>query len=208
MSTPVGPQWLAHPLVVGVLLLALGSLVAYLLTERWQRWRQRRDFQYRALVKFSELSEETFNRLSELLMLHGKVYEERHRQLRREYLYRRGPLVAMDGEVKAVFRDRRVFDALVDVTDAMRGLYRMSATLPEVPRSQFQPLQDSLHARREILLTRMRREMRFLSWWKARSLLREWLPKTAIPSDAVRFLQVPDPEVAAKEAAEAAGTGK
>jgi hypothetical protein len=58
---------LRHPLVIALVQLGVGLFVAYFLTERWQRWRQRRDFQYRTMVKFSETSMDVFVSLSDLL---------------------------------------------------------------------------------------------------------------------------------------------
>ena len=51
-----------------LLTLALGADLAYLGTERWQRWRRRRDFQYRTLMKFTELTYDLMDRLAELLL--------------------------------------------------------------------------------------------------------------------------------------------
>jgi hypothetical protein len=69
-------RWLRHPLVIALVQVLVGALLAYLLTERWQRWRQRRDFQYRTLIKFSELSYEMMDRLSELLVSRGRIASE------------------------------------------------------------------------------------------------------------------------------------
>ena len=59
---------LRHPFLIALVQIAVGLLAAYLLTERWQRWRQRREFQHKTLAKFSELSNELMDRMSELLM--------------------------------------------------------------------------------------------------------------------------------------------
>jgi hypothetical protein len=40
----------AHP--VGAA--GVAGMIAYVVAERWQRWRQRRDFQHRAMVEFAE----------------------------------------------------------------------------------------------------------------------------------------------------------
>lgn len=58
-------RWLLrYSLFVVLVQLLIGGITAYCLAERWQRWRQRRDFQHRTLVKFSELSYEMMDRLS------------------------------------------------------------------------------------------------------------------------------------------------
>jgi hypothetical protein len=90
---------LRHPLVIALLQVVVGALIAYLLTERWQRWRQRRDFQYRTLVKFSELSYEMMDRLSELLVLRGRMASDLYIAKRREDLSRWTLFVSMRGEV-------------------------------------------------------------------------------------------------------------
>ena len=77
-------RWLRHPLVIALLQVVVGALIAYMFTELWQRWRQRRDFQYRTLAKFSELSYEMTDRLSELLMLRDRIASDLYIAKRRE----------------------------------------------------------------------------------------------------------------------------
>src|SRR2546425_669565 len=69
-------------------MLGIGAVLAYFGAERWQRWRQRRDFQYRTLVKLSELSYDMMDRLSELLVTRGRVNPEVYAEKRREMISR------------------------------------------------------------------------------------------------------------------------
>ena len=57
------------PLFVATVQLAVGVGVAYLFAERWQRWRQRRDFQYHTMSRLSEISSELHSRFQELYAL-------------------------------------------------------------------------------------------------------------------------------------------
>src|SRR3989338_5571122 len=76
---------LRHPLLIALMQLVVGGLGAFWLTERWQRWRQRREFQHRTLVKFSELTYEMMDRTAELLnwgrSMSGEMYITKRREL-------------------------------------------------------------------------------------------------------------------------------
>jgi hypothetical protein len=105
LVTTWGPRLLRHPLFVALFQLAAGGLVAYWLTERWQRWRQQRDFQYRAMVKFNELLYDIANKVAELLMARVLIgagtpapsYWDKYR----EFVSRRTALEAMRDELVA-----------------------------------------------------------------------------------------------------------
>lgn len=170
-----------HALVVALLQFLLAALLAYFLAERWQRWRQRRDFQFQTMVKFNNLSAEAFNRLSELLMARSRIPDDHHNRLRREYLYQRIGLLAMDGELFAAFRDAAVFQGLVDLKNIMRVLYHMACAPTPVPRSQFEPIQSCMTAQRRVMQTRMIQEMGFFSRRGFRHFLRTWEPRTRLP---------------------------
>ncbi len=172
---------LEHPLMIAIVQIVLAGLVAYFLTERWQRWRQRREFQFRTMVKFSELSEETFRRLTELLVTRGRIQDGQHNQLRREYIYRRGPLLAMDGELFAAFKDVEIFQGLLYLKDIMRILYQMACATTSVPREQFEPIQNCMTAQRKLMITRMVGEMGFLSRSETRDALQELEGKSKLP---------------------------
>lgn len=163
---------LKYPLVVAMLQLLLGGVLAYFLAERWQRWRQRREFQFRTLVKFGELSEEVFNRLSELFMSKDKIPEDKHNELKREYLYRRGPLLGMDGEMSAAFKQAELSMDLLRLRDIIGKLYNMASRKGPISREEFEPEQDGLAAHRKVMLTRMTREMKLLSRKEAAQALR------------------------------------
>ena len=172
---------LKHPLVVAMLQLSLGGFLAYFLAERWQRWRQRRDFQFQTLVKFGELSEEVFSRLSELLMSKGKIPGDKHNELKREYLYRRGPLLGMDGEISAAFKQIELLDDLIRLRDVIGTLYNMACKKEPISREEFEPVQDSLAGHRMVMITRMVREMKFLRRKEANQALRHFGSRSTPP---------------------------
>jgi hypothetical protein len=174
---------LEHPLVVALLQIILAGSVSYFLTERWQRWRQRREFQNRSMVKFSELSEEAFSRLSELLMSRGRIPDDQHNRLRREHIYRRGPLLAMDGELSVTFKDVEIFRGLLYLRDIMRILYDMACAPKPVSQEQFEPVQNCMAAQRKLMITIMAGEMGFFSRREVKKALEELEPKAKLPPD-------------------------
>ena len=170
-----------HPLFVALVQLGGGALAAYFLAERWQKWRQRRDFQFRTLVKFSELSEEAFNRLSELLVLADRRSPERRRALLREFVYLRGRLFAMDGEIRTVFKDDNIFSGLIYLRDIMRILYNIASRDADIRREEFEPIQDCMAAQRSLMISRMAREMRFYSRREYRQAMIHFGPRAQLP---------------------------
>jgi hypothetical protein len=81
------------------------AIIAWVLSERWQRWRQRRDFHHATLVKFSSLSAQVLMDLTHLLVARGKIVESERRRLGIEALSRRAQLLAMDAEMFGLFED-------------------------------------------------------------------------------------------------------
>jgi hypothetical protein len=173
---------LEHPLIVAIVQITFAFLLALFFTERWQRWRQRREFQYRAMVKFGELTEEAFSRLSELLVGRGHLPNEQLNRLRREHIYRRGPLLAMDAELGVAFGDVKLFQGLFYLTDIMRVLLNMACAQQPVPSKEYEPVQECMAKQRKLMITRMAGEMRFLSRRETRVAVRELEPKTKLPS--------------------------
>lgn len=163
-------RWLRHSLVIALIQLLLGALVAYALVERWQRWRQRRDFQYRTLVKFSELSYEMMDRLSELLVTRGRMAPDAYVARRREALSRWTLFVSMRGEVMAAyghaFVKGKAYQGVFNNLTALRD--HLNAT-EAVPLVRFEPDQEKFLAYREAVVAYMVRAMSLLSGkaWKA-----------------------------------------
>lgn len=182
-----------HALVVALFQAVFLALVAYFLTERWQRWRQRREFQYRSLVKFSELSEEAFNRLSEMLMLTWRlvrseaspfVVRPKISEMQREFVDGRARLLAMDGELGAGFKDPKILQGLIYLRDIMRILYGM-VSKGFALKSQFEPVQQCMAQQRKVMITRMARGMGLLSKREARHALEELEPQAKLPPGVV-----------------------
>src|SRR5713101_631894 len=97
---------LRHPLFIALVQLVMGLFAAYFLTERWQRWRQRREFQHLAMVKFADLSMGIFDRLTELLVRRiGRGLDDTTRALSREYMAYRVGFLALETEIFAAFQD-------------------------------------------------------------------------------------------------------
>jgi hypothetical protein len=153
-----------HPLFTAVVQLLVGILIAYMLTERWQRWRQRREFQHRMLVKFSELSFEMMDLTAELLMRRGTMPNELWAEKRREFLSRWTVFASVRGEMMAAYGRRFVLSADYQRTfNALQSLRSHINASNPVPREQFEPDQEKFLAYREAVVANMVRAMRLIS---------------------------------------------
>lgn len=116
---------LNKPLLVAGLQLLVGGLIAWIFTERWQRWRQRRDFQYAALVSFARSSTEVFATLYELLLAKSQMAPQQERdKLQREYTAKLAPLLAVDADFFAAFHDSALvydFERLAKLMDLVHN---------------------------------------------------------------------------------------
>jgi len=139
-------------------------LLRHPLTERWQRWRQQREFQHRTLVKFSELSYEMMDRLSELLVGRGKIEIAQYREKHRAEVARWALFLSMRPEVIAGYGRQFVlgkhYQGLVTSLNALRGYVNRSEP---VPQTRFEPEQEKFLAHREAVVAEMIRAMGLLS---------------------------------------------
>jgi len=167
LATVLSP-WFAwgfrYSLFVALVQLAVGGLAGYYLTERWQRWRQRREFQARTLAKFSELSYEMMDRLSELLMWRIKQPTQAQAEKQRELLTRWTVFVSMRGEVMASFGRAFVlqgaFQGVFKTLNTLRGLLK---EMTPVPQERFELDQEQYLAYREAVVALMVHKMGLLS---------------------------------------------
>jgi len=150
--------------LIALVQLLFAIMVGWFLTERWQRWRQRRDFQYRTLGKFSELSYEMMDRLSELLVGRGKLEIDKYRAQHRELVSRWSLFVSMRGEVMAAygrqFTSERHFQGRFASLNALRSYVRAQ---DPVPQERFEPEQEKFFGHREAVVAEMVRAMGLLS---------------------------------------------
>jgi hypothetical protein len=149
--------WLhGYGLLAPMVQLLLVTLFGFIFAERWQRWRQRRDFQYRTLVKFSELSYEMINRASELLMLRGAIPGEEYIQKRLELLTRWTVFAAMRGEIVACYGHDillgRDFEAMISTLNTVREYVRAPERVPE---ERFEPQREKYLAHRAAVVADM-----------------------------------------------------
>ena len=158
---------LRHPPFVGVFQLLGGIVVGFWLTERWQRWRQRREFQHRTLVKYSELSYELADRLSELLVTRSSNRTDLIATLapkQRELIARWAALTSTRGEMMAAFgRDFVLgpdYQGFFAALNMLRAFLRMREA---VPPERFEPEQEKFFAYREAVVAHMVRAMGLLS---------------------------------------------
>lgn len=160
----VASRWIAaavgclhdYGLLAPLMQLLLAALIGFFFAERWQRWRQRRDFQYRTLVKFAELSFDLMDRLSELLVTRGRMNQEAYMEKRREMVSRWTAFASMRPEVMACYGR----DFLHTVTT--RGCSTRSTH------------SGRTYERRSRCLKRTSSPSRRSSWRIVRPLLRRW----------------------------------
>src|SRR5215470_1595781 len=100
----VAVEWLrTYGLLAPLVQFVLATIVAVVLAERWQRWRQRGDFQYKTLARFSEVTADLMDRMSELLVGRGRIEPEQYRLKRRDLISRWTVMAAMRPEVIASY---------------------------------------------------------------------------------------------------------
>jgi hypothetical protein len=166
-----GVEWLhGYGLDAPLVQFVLAALLGFLFVERWQRWRQRRDFQYRTLVKFGELSYEMTDRLSELLMKRSQMRPDLYEEKRREMIARWATFVSMRGEVMAcyglAFLQKEEYQGMFHALNALRGYARA----PEaVPMARFEPEQEKYLAYQEAIVADMVHAMGLVSWRQRRA---------------------------------------
>jgi len=158
------PLLLRHPLITAVVQLLVGIVIAYFLTERWQRWRQRREFQHKTLVKFSELSNEMMDLLSELLMRRGTMPTDMWQEKHRAFVSRWTAFAATRAEVMAAFGRQLILSAdYQGIYNALNELRSYLGAQDPVPQQQFEPEQEKFLANREAVVAKMLRAMKLLS---------------------------------------------
>jgi hypothetical protein len=160
-----GVEWLhGYGLAAPVVQLLLATLFGLVFAERWQRWRQRRDFQYRTLVKFSDLSSEMMDRTAELLATRGRVAPDVYEEKRREMVLRWTVFASMRSEVLASYgRQLLLSENYQEMFKALTAL-RAFARAPEpVPLARFEPEEERFLACREAVVAEMGRAMRLVS---------------------------------------------
>jgi hypothetical protein len=158
-------RWLhEYGLLAPLAQLVLATAFGFVFAERWQRWRQRRDFQYRTLVKFSDLTYEIFDKISALLMLRGGMPPDVYLQRQREMVSTWTMFAAMRGEVMASYGRHLL------LSEPYQGLFRALDTLREyvrasesVPQTRFEPVQERYLAHRETVVAEMVRAMGLVS---------------------------------------------
>jgi len=174
--TAAAATWLqGYGLLTPLVQFMLATFFAIVFAEKWQRWRQRRDFQYKTLAKFSELSYEMMDCLSELLVGRGKIATDVYREKQREMLARWTVFVSMRGEVMACFgRSFILSPEYQGVFNALNALRKFLHAATPVPEARFEPEQEKFLANREIVVALMVRAMGLVSWRHYRAERRTW----------------------------------
>jgi hypothetical protein len=193
-ATPAGVfDWLQrYALLTPVVQFILATVFAAFIAEKWQRWRQRRDFQYKTLTKFSELSYEMTGRIAELLVGRGKLPDNVYREKQREMVTRWTVFLSMRGEVMASFgRDfilRPEYQGVFTALNTLRAFLREPAPVPE---ARFEPEQEKFLANREAVVALMVRAMGLVSWRHWRTESRNWKQRLAEADTAAASAAAP-----------------
>jgi len=191
---------LRHPLFVALVQLVVGGFGALWVAERWQRWRQRREFQHRTLVKFSDLTYEMMDRMAELLNWRGAMSGETYIARRRELLSRWTVFVSLRGEVMAGFGRKFIrsedYQGLYKALDALRAFIAESTS---VPLARFEPDQEKFLAYREAVVADMVRLMGLVS-------RRDWQSEVAHSRGRIHEAETKQQESVAHAASPTTGT--
>lgn len=170
---------LIHPLFIGVVQIILASVAAYFLTERWQRWRQRREFQYRTMSKFSETSMEIFVLLGELLSIRPlqRMMADAWGDRQRRYISQRVLFHALEADIMASFKRGEILSGYSKLNSKGKELFDLVQSTGQFDKTAYEPIQDAFLKGRKDLLGNMIVEMKLLSWWERRALRRASLSK-------------------------------
>lgn len=146
-----------YGLLAPVVQLLLATLLGFFLAERWQRWRQRREFQHRAMMTFSEVSLDVFDRLSTILTRRvGRRKDETHHKLYAEAMTRRVPLQALAEQVYTLYDKHAVikhhFDELLKAGGALTRLTEADVGVAE---SEYQPVRVRFFRERKLVMIHM-----------------------------------------------------
>jgi hypothetical protein len=117
------------------------------------------------MVKFSELTLEQVDLLSELMMSRARSGQnERAWTLYRQYLARRVPFLALEGEIVAGFHDTQLLADYYEIVDIAQTLSDMVPSSEPLNRESFEPaLQEQLPVLRKLMVWRMVHSMGLVS---------------------------------------------
>jgi hypothetical protein len=168
---------------------AFGAFSAYFIAERWQRWRQRREFQHRAMLDFAEASTAVMATLWNMARARAHGWTQYH-GLVEVYPSKFEPLAARDAQFYAVFENKQLVHELAELTKLMNRIFVKITKItdtsspvvidPAIVRRGI----DCLTARRRLILGQMAREMRLRTKADVKSLERELRPQaTSVPPE-------------------------
>jgi len=170
-----------HPLFIALVQLGVGLVAAYFLTERWQRWRQRREFQYRLMSKLSETSTELFVLLADMLTMRARPVEPELVKTRmvelqekqRTYIIRRTAFHALEAEVMASFTRAETMSGYYALNDQAKVLFDLVQASALPAPAVYEPAQNEFRRRQKTLLGQMVVEMKLLPWRDRRELRKD-----------------------------------
>ena len=149
-----------HPLFIAVVQLGFGLLAAWFLTEKWQRWRQRRDFQYHTMSKFSETSMEMFVIVSELLTAKAAGMP-RSSDGERRYITQRVSFHSLEAEIMASFGDGPILASYYSLNERLKKLFDFVQANAAVSQNTFEPILQGFLDERKEMLGQMIKAMKF-----------------------------------------------
>jgi hypothetical protein len=147
-----------NPFVAGLALLAITTWGAYRFGEKWQRWRQQRDFQYQAMLAFARNSAEALGILYRLTEPGADVAQDQQEALRRDYAAKLALLLATDAEFFAA-----VGEDLVPDLDYLARLMNAAFLLSRRPGSSAEDVgkvRKCATAQRRLTVMKISREMK------------------------------------------------
>jgi len=166
-------SFLRHPLFIALVQVAVGLGAAYFLTERWQRWRQRREFQYRVMSKLSETSTELFVLLADLLTMRARPVEAELLEKKRTYISRRTAFHSLEAEIMASFTQAETMQRYYALNDQAQALFALVQSDPAPAATDYDPVKVEFRRRQKALFGQMVIEMKLLPWRDRRELRKD-----------------------------------
>jgi len=173
---------LRHPLFVAALQLLVAVVLAYFGTERWQRWRQRRDFQYQTMSKLSATSMELFVLLADMLSARSNgglvdwnnlAWSSEPSEKQRQYISRRTAFHALEAEVMASFTATEIMSEYYALDEKAQTLFDLVQSGAGLIAAQYEPTQNDFLKLRKQVFGRMVVEMKLLTWRERRALRKD-----------------------------------
>jgi len=149
-------------------------VVGFVFVEKWQRWRQRREFQYRTMSKLSETSTELFVLLADMLTARatGPV-DLGLLEKQRLYIVKRTAFHALEADIMASFTRSETMAGYYALNGKANELFKLVQSVTAPTPSQYEPVQSEFQKLQKVLFGQMVSEMKLLTRRERRHLRKD-----------------------------------